>query len=187
MRLDDLPKESLIRIFGYLDLHDLIQKRLVSKKWCSVITNDVTYEELNIVDFFNAGKHRWYYTGQPLDFKYLLAEFDNDPLPDHLYKSKLFQTMFGQLKYLRLSSYLSETKGFHLDVLNCFQSLVHLDIFSLSVRSKKTLSLVNLKTLSISKFFVEGNDKSIVLTVCAKRLKNLNYGESLEWPPTDQP
>lgn len=177
MKLDNLPNENLIAIFGYLDLYDLIQKRLVNKRWRAIITHEMAYKELNIIDYFSTSKSRWYYTGKPLNFQFLLAHYENDPLPTTIYRSKLFSAMFGKLKYLRLSCVLSEAAGFHLEVLNDFQSLYHLDIFSLLVRSKKTLSLANLRVLSINKFYIDSSDKSIVLTVCAKNLKHLHYGE----------
>ena len=177
MKFEDLPKVNLIKIFGYLDLYDLIQKRLVNKRWSSIIANDVLYEELSIVDFFNTGKNRWYYTGQPLDFKFLLAHYENDPLPLTIYRSKLFRAMFGNLKCLRLSCVLREKEGFHLEMLNDLSTLVHLDIYTMYVIGKKNLTLPRLQVFSMNKFYAEGVDKSNILTICAKRLKILNYGK----------
>lgn len=178
MKLDDLPKENLIRIFSFLELHDLIQKRLVNKRWSSIIATEMQFNELNIMDVFSTGKNLWYYTAEPLNFQFRLNHYESDPLPNSFYRSPLFQSMFGELKKLRLSCLLSENNGFQLEALNDLQSLRHLDIYSISINGKKTLSLANLEILSISKFYLADNEKNIVLTVCAKKLKSLYYGEN---------
>ena len=126
-------------IFGYLNVDDLLNVRLVCRRFKELLMKH-KLEELVFYNFETVTNiHNWFFNNQPINYQYAV---DKSKL--FLFKSSMFNI---KLKRLRISR-----TGFriNLEVLNKFSQLEHLEIFHcLKVDEVTRLSLQNLKVLKI--------------------------------------
>ena len=144
--LDNLPLELYQFILQYLDLVDVLNLRVVSKRF-NFIVSEFKVNELiffNCNDYYN--KFNWFYLNRPINFKNLINE------------SKLFLLFaplinIQSLKYLKIVN-LQNSKLIHLDELNQLDQLVHLEIELKIFKNENwqrnsRLALPNLKSLCL--------------------------------------
>ena len=151
--LDQLPIELYQLIFGYLDLVEVSTCRLVSKK-LNEIVKVFRVRELSFYDSERARKSYWYHDGKPI---YPYNSLSNR-------KVAVLNSTSIDLQYLKrlfFAGILNDGE-FHLEVLNKFEQLVHLNLcltdLRLADRSEVTLKLNNLEHLYIyiqSAVFIE--------------------------------
>ena len=196
--MEQLPLELSLKIFGHLDLADLIALRLVCKKF-ELIVREVKIKELIFVkgDIFWWSGFTWdhYKDADSLDRPYQSWFFEND--------LQEFSAFFTFSKYLlsdgpfhvrslrRLSiRSLSDVKGIDIEDINRFDQLEHLEIgfdqrplksssmcslFDKQPRQVPRLCLANLQVLSIISYF---NQRG--LQIDAPKLKALKLPKLLK-------
>lgn len=141
--LDKLPYDIYhFHLFKYLDIDDILELRLVSRRFRSIVCS---YDIKEIAFLENFGKkHNWFSTIKSTDLKSQIA----------ISKLNLLKKLcnnFTNLKFLRIQKAEFNSQSIiRVEYLNKFTKLQILEIKKLDLHSNDTLYLPNLKALSVA-------------------------------------
>lgn len=152
--MEALPQELMFLIFDYLSLNDLLEKKLVNKRWEFMIENlkikELIIKELETEIKFSKRSNCWHFSYKPISLnRTVFIDFEERSL-ENFVKSKLFLNTFSHLKNLKLS--LLEFTSPDLSFLNDLTLLEHLEINNpIYLKKRETLKLPNLRIFQVSR------------------------------------
>lgn len=162
--MDNLPNELLSMIFRSLNLTDLNNCKLISKRFKDLCDN-LKVEELIIAGRREEYKHWWFYTNKPLNYE------DSVSLKTFTaFKSdyKLEQNL------KRLHIRYGPSQRFHFRCLDGFNRLEQLDVDSISYDSVYCFQAINLINLRILRLrYIQDQVKEARLHLKTPKLKIL--------------
>lgn len=163
--MNHLPPEILCHVLGYLNLSELIEKKLVCKLWSELISSQLKVKRLIVESYNNWKKERWWHVNRPVD-KYL------EVCHPHLFLTQLHRPILTSLRHLRLV--VLNEDDFNPNDLNAFGQLLQLELH-LAVAAQFTKIEWNLPNLKILKINVRRSDSSnqLLVSIDCPKLKVL--------------
>ena len=165
LTMNDLPPEMICHVLNYLSLAELVDKKLVCKLWNELISSQLKVTGLFVTQITKM-KKIWWHVNRPID--------EHLEVHPYLFLSQLHLPILRNLKCLRIYVY-DKLGDFNLNELNAFDQLVHLDVFSIVVRSSKIeWNLPNLQTLKVA-LRTEERENQLLVSIDCPRLKVLSH------------
>lgn len=175
--IEDLPNEMVVMFLKELPLVDLVNSRLVSKRFRLLVDCHFKFQEL--VAFDNSSYDdlsHFHRTVEP--FK---CENFFQPLRSNFLDSSTFELLFADLRCLVIDCELA-----NLESLNKFENLQRLDLYRPIVIDRQTLKLHNLRHLTILNLQRNTPQVGAQLLIDSKSLEKI-YCENLEAVRFGQP
>ena len=173
--INELPPEMLGEILAYLNLSELVEKKLVSKLWNELISSNLKIGRLVVDSYRNQQKDRWFHANRPVN-RYL------GPCHPNLFVAQFDRPILSNLRYLRIDE-IDENSEIRLGDLNRFTLLEHLkiDVF-ISDRTPDRIewSLPNLRTLKVIFCQTPTSEKEIQASIDAPKLDTVYWTRKLK-------
>lgn len=171
--INDLPPEMFVEILGYLNLSELVEKKLVSKLWNQLISSNLKISRLLVNECKNE-KDRWFAVRRPVN-EYLEICHPN------LFVSQFDRYILSNLKYLRIHLF-EENYEVPLQDLNRFALLEHLEIDTVIANQTPAnfeWSLPNLRVLKVLFFYQPPSENKVQVNVDSPKLHTVCWSDEL--------
>ena len=179
--INELPPEILSEILRYLNLSELVEKKLVSKLWNELISSNLKISRLVADPYRSHHIPRWFHVNRPVD-GYL------ETCDPNLFLAQLDRPILSRLKYLRIHCFDRKSSWIQPSDLNRFILLEHLEVELLrKYTSDFQLNLPNLRVLKVDFFQYSTNEqREIQVNIDAPKLVTLFWdrGVKLKSPET---
>ena len=163
-----IPPEVLAKIFVHLPLYEILRLRTVNKKFRFTIDSLLRLEKLMIYSSVIPVNYLEFSTYRPFDCLHSVQTLKLETIENHLKVP-----MFSALKQLKINDEFLHNYPNTCELLNYFKNLTSLEIAAVRLRQAGTLSLPNLRILTVHFTCYDGNTNKLRLNT--KRLERLRF------------
>ena len=153
-----IPHEILCKILLHLPYHEIVSLRVVNKTFRNVIDHLLRIETLVIYHSVIPVNYREFSTNRPFDCHHSLRTANLERIESHLKTP-----MFSAIRQLKINDELLHRYPNTCELLNHFKNLVSLEIAAVRLQQAGTLTLPNLRVLTLHFSCFDGNTNKLRL------------------------